>query len=170
MPPSRKRQISAHAAVAGWSSSSGSNAAQLRTTGRPRQRSGSTPHDPIAAAQLPLSESFLLVQPPPQPSSHLSSQFPHCRTSNRFVQPKDFPLAATSSPYSTEKSFCVYSISPRQHSRRDQTPIALLPHRPPAAPLSHLPPDAISCLGAFQTPVAERVGRSSLPASENLHS
>src|SRR5947209_4553460 len=61
-------------------------------------------------------------------------------------------------------------MSPRHHSRRDQTPIALLPHRPPAAPLSHLPPDAISCLGAFQTPVAERMVRSSLPASENLHS
>ena len=49
-------------------------------------------------------------------------------------------------------------ISPRQQRRSAQISIALLPHRPPAASLSHLLPDAISCLGGFQPPVAGACG------------
>ena len=76
--PSRKRQISAPAAAAAWSSLRGSNQAQRHTTerARRRQRSGSTPHDPITANQRSLPDLFLLAcRRPPQPSSHLSSQF-----------------------------------------------------------------------------------------------
>ena len=42
---------------------------------RPRQRSGSTPHDPITANQQSLQLLLAGFHRPPQPSSHLSSQF-----------------------------------------------------------------------------------------------
>jgi hypothetical protein len=46
-----------------------------------------------------------------------------------------------------------------RHCRsRAQISIAFLQHRSPAALLSHLPPDAISCLGAFRTPVVGACG------------
>ena len=53
------------------------SAAQLRTPERAprRQRSGSTPHDPITADQRSLPDLLLLARRPPYPGSHLSSQF-----------------------------------------------------------------------------------------------
>jgi hypothetical protein len=131
MLPSRKRQISAHAAAAAWSSSRGSNAAQLRTTERAprRQRSGSTPHDPITADQRALPDLCLLACSPPQPSSPSSSQFADCFTRNRSLQPATPSLAATCSSSLDRKTFSAsIPLSFRQHRRRAQIPIALLPH------------------------------------------
>src|SRR6516164_1775419 len=60
-------------------------------------------------------------------------------------------------------------ISPRQQRRRAQISIALLPHRPRAAPLSHYFPTRFRALAVFSRRLPERVARSSLPAAENLH-
>src|SRR5947209_390379 len=172
MLPRRKRQISAHAAAAAWSSSSGSNAAQLRTTerARQRQRSGSTPHDPITADQRALPDLFLLARRPPQPSSHSSSQFADCCTRNRSLQPATPSLAATSSSSLNRKTFSAsIPLSFRQHRRRAQIPIALLPHQSPAAALVHYLPTRFRALALFSRRPSERVVRSSLPAAENLH-
>ena len=52
---------------------------------------------------------------------------------------------------------------------QDQIPIAFLPHHPPAAALSHYLPTRFRALALFGRRPAERVVRSVLPASENLH-
>ena len=61
---------------------------------RHHQRSGSTPHDVITAAQT-LSHSFLLVHSRSQPSSHSSSQFANNCTRNRSQQPTARSFAPT---------------------------------------------------------------------------
>src|SRR5213083_2621785 len=170
--PSRKRQISAPAAAAAWSSLRGSNAAQRRTTERahPPQRSGSIPHDPNTADQRALPDLFLLACSPPQPSSHSSSQFADCSTRNRSLQPATPSLAPTSSSSLDRKTFSAsIPLSFRQHRRRAQIPIALLPHQCPAAALVHFLPTRFRALALFGRRPPERVVRSSLPAAENLH-
>jgi integrase/recombinase XerD len=54
---------------------------------RQRQRSGSTPHDPITADQRSPPELLLLACSPPQPSSHSDAQFAHSRTRKQPAQP-----------------------------------------------------------------------------------
>ena len=170
MLPSRKRQISAPAAAAAWSSLRGSNAAQLRTTERAhrRQRSGSIRHDPITADQRSLPELLLLARRPPQPSSHSYAQFADTCTRNRSLQPATPSLPATSSSSLDRKTFSAsVPLSFRQHRRRAQIPIALLPHQSPAAALVHYLPTRFRALALFGRRSPERVVRSSLPAAEN---
>src|SRR6202521_2643370 len=155
MLPSRKRQISAHAAAAAWSSSRGSNAVQLRTTERVprRQRSGSTPHDPITADQRSLPDLLLLARRPPLPGlasifairEQLHSQSPRVtNTALIWTDPLILPIPQK------YLSTCAALTS-------SAPPTCPNPHSLFAAPLPcgtafPLPPDAISCLGAFQPP------------------
>jgi hypothetical protein len=60
-------------------------------------------------------------------------------------------------------------LSFSQHGRRAQIPIALLPHQSPPAALVHYLPTRFRALALFGRRLPERVVRSSLPASENLH-
>jgi hypothetical protein len=52
---------------------------------------------------------------------------------------------------------------------QDQIPIACLLRRPPAAPKAHSLTTRFRALALFERRSAERVARSVLPASENLH-
>src|SRR5271166_2572908 len=172
MLPSRKRQISAHAAAAGCSSLRGSNAAQLRTTeqARQRQRSGSTPHDPITADQRPLPDLFLLACSPPQPSSHSYAQFADSCTRKHPAQPTARSFAPTRSHSLHCKIISARVTFSACHCRsRAQIPIAFLRHRSPAAPPAHYLPTRFRALALFSRRSSEREVRSSLPAAENLH-
>src|SRR5271166_5961588 len=172
MLPSRKRQISAHAAAAGCSSLRGSNAAQLRTTeqARQRQRSGSTPHDPITADQRPLPDLFLLACSPPQPSSHSYAQFADSCTRKHPAQPTARSFAPTRSHSLHCKIISARVTFSACHCRsRAQIPIAFLRHRSPAAPPAHHLPTRFRALALFSRRSSEREVRSSLPAAENLH-
>ena len=60
-------------------------------------------------------------------------------------------------------------LSLREHRRRAQNPIALLPHHSPAALLVHYLPTRFRALALFGRRPTVRVMRSVLPASENLH-
>jgi hypothetical protein len=86
------------------------------------------------------------------------------------LQPATPSLPATSSSSLDRKTFsaCV-PLSFRQHRRRAQIPIALLPHQSPAAALVHYLPTRFRALALFGRRSPERVVRSSLPAAENLH-
>ena len=52
---------------------------------------------------------------------------------------------------------------------RDEIPIAFLRHHSPAAPSAHYLSTRFRALALFRRRLPERVVRSSLPASENLH-
>ena len=134
---------------------------ETRTIGQARQRlrSGSTPHDPITADQQPLPDLFLPTGRPPQPSSPLSSEFAGRCLCHPAAQPAAHPFAPScSSGLDRKISTAPVAPSPRQHRRPAETSIAFL-----AAPLScgtegPLSLAAISCLGAFQPPVARARG------------
>jgi hypothetical protein len=138
-------------------SSRGSNQARLHTTGQARRRqpSGSTPHDPITANQPVLPDLFLLGRRPPLPSSHSYAQFPAICTRNHPAQPTARSFAPTCSLTALQNHPCTLRFL--------SLPLPLAcpnPHSLFAAPLSRgaafpIPPDAISCLGAFRTPVTE---------------
>src|SRR5215469_1730111 len=172
MLPSRKRRISAPAAAVAWSSSSGSNAVQRHTTeqARRRRQSGSTPHDLITADQRQLSDLYLLACSPPQPSSHSDAQFADSCTRNHLSLPTTRSLAPTCASSSYPKNISPTAApSPHQHRRRAEISIALLLHRPPAAPQAHYLSMRFRALALFGRRPPERVVRPVPPASENLH-
>src|SRR5207244_10439376 len=94
----------------------------------------------------------------------------HSQSLPATLQPATPSLAATFSSSLDRKTFSAsIPLSFRQHRRRAQIPIALLPHQSPAAALVPYLPTRFRALALFGRRSPERVVRSSLPAAENLH-
>ena len=126
-------------------------------------------HDPIIADHRALPDLFLLARRPPHPSSHSSSRFAdHCARKHP-VHPPVHSFAPTCSSFQRRKnSSRPVPTSLRQHRWHAQISIAVLPHRPPAAPKAHYLLTRFRALALFRHRLVERVGRSVLPASESL--
>ena len=111
----------------------------------------------------------LLAGRPPQPSSHLSSEFAARCIYHPAAQPAAHPFAPSCSSGLDRKIIAIpVAPSPRQRRRRAETSIAFL-----AAPLSrgtqaHYLSTRFRALALFGRRSPERVVRSPLPAAENL--
>jgi hypothetical protein len=106
---------------------------------------------------------------PPHPSSHSSSQFADDCARKHPVHPPVHSFAPTCSSFQRRKnSSRPVPTSLRQHRWHAQISIAVLPHRPPAAPKAHYLLTRFRALALFRHRLVERVGRSVLPASESL--